>query len=138
EDPAEQIAEVADVEAAEVEVDVLAARTRTSVRRAEAVVLLALLLVREHVVRPLHVLEAVLCLLVAGVLVRVVLARELAIRLLDLVLRRALRHAQRVVERLSHRSPARRPRSRRARDARRDRRVCSPSARRRSRSLPPP
>ena len=86
EHPAEQVAEVADVEAAEVEVDVLAARPRPTVRRAEAVVLLALVLVGEDVVRALHPLERILGFLVARVLVRVILARELAVGLLDLVL----------------------------------------------------
>src|SRR5581483_11834520 len=107
EDPAEEVAEIADVEVAEVEVDVLAARTAdASVRRAEAVVRLALLVVREHVVGGLHFLELLLRSCIARISVRVVLARELAVRLLDLVRGGALRDAERVVERLSHRSPA--------------------------------
>ena len=69
-----------------------------AVRRAEAVVVLPLLLVGEDVVRGLHLLEALLRGLVAGVRVGVVLARELAVRLLDLVLRSALLDAERVVQ----------------------------------------
>src|SRR6266508_248530 len=122
EDAAEQVAEIADVEPAEVEVDVLPARPGTAaVRRAEAVVLLALRVVREHVVGGLHLLEALLRRGVAGVSVRVVLARELAIRLLDLVLRGALRNTEGLVEGLSHRSRSVR-RSRPAPAARRGRR----------------
>src|SRR5207247_7058466 len=135
--PAEQIAEVADVEAGEVEVGVAATRARTAVQRTEAVVLLALVGVREHVVRGLHFLEALLRRRVAGVSVGVVLARELPVRLLDLVLRGALGDSQRVVEGLSHRTCVAR-RSRPARAARRGRRAGSPFARRRSRSPHPP
>ncbi len=62
----------------------------------------ALLGVGEHVVGALHLLEP---LLVPGVRVRVHLADELAVRLLDLVLRRVLRDAQRFVEGLSHPLP---------------------------------
>src|SRR5205814_6636898 len=71
EDAAEQIADVADVEAAEVEVDVLAARTRAPIRRAETVVRLALLRVGEHVIRGLHLLEPLLGLVIAGIAVGV-------------------------------------------------------------------
>ena len=74
-----------------------------AVRRAEAVVRLPLLGVGEDVVRRLHLLEALLGGLVALVRVRVVLARELPVRLLDLVGRGALLDAERVVERLRHR-----------------------------------
>ena len=53
----------------------------------------------EHLVRLADLLEALLRRGVAGVAVGVVLARELAVRLLDLVGARALRHAQRLVVR---------------------------------------
>src|SRR5215207_10996717 len=78
-----------------------AARARAAERvggaeQPAAVVALALLRVREHVVGLGDLLEAVLR---AGVLVRVrvVLARELAVGLLDLVLGRLLLDAQRLV-----------------------------------------
>src|SRR5439155_26680454 len=61
---------------------------------AEAVVLFAFLLVAEDVVGVLDFLEAGLGLLVAGVAVGVVLPRQLAVGLLDLVLRGGLRDAQ--------------------------------------------
>ena len=96
EEPAEQVAEVA-----EVEVEVLGAALRAV--RAERVVLLALLGILEDLVRGLHFLEARLGLRVARVLVRVVLARELAVRLLDVVRARRLRDAEDVVEALSRR-----------------------------------
>src|SRR4029078_3719320 len=94
--------DVAEVEVAEVDVDAAWARPRRAagVRRAAAVVCLPLLGVREDVVRGLHLLEALLGALVPLVRVRVELARELAVRLLDLVGRRALFDAERVVERL--------------------------------------
>src|SRR5262249_15291023 len=143
EDVAEDVAEVTEI----AEVDVDAARPRTgsaaAVRRAEAVVGLPLFGVGQDVVRRLHLLEALLGGLVALVGVRVVLARELPVGLLDLVRRGALVHTERVVRRLRHRPPApprppaalpRRP----GRAARRARRACSPSARRRSPSPPPP
>src|SRR6185503_15001681 len=147
---AEDVAEaspedVAEVEVAEVDVDAAWARPRraAAVRRAEAVVCLPLLGVREDVVRGLHLLEALLGALVPLVRVRVELARELAVRLLDLVGRRALLDAERVVERLRHRprappAPAARRRRQPERVARRARRACSPSARRRSPSPPRP
>src|SRR5262249_40087618 len=53
--------------------------------RAEAVVVRALRLVAEHVVGLLHLLEVRLGLLVARVAVGVVLPRQLAVRLLDLL-----------------------------------------------------
>ena len=89
EDPAEDVAEVAEVEVAEVDVRAAGARRRPRRCRAERSYCLALLLVGEDVVRSLHLLEALLRGLVAGVRVGVVLARELAVRLLDLVLRGA-------------------------------------------------
>src|SRR5439155_23476147 len=61
---------------------------------AEAVVLLAFLLVAEDVVGVLDFLEAGLGLLVARVAVGVVLPRQLAVGLLDLVLRGGLGDAQ--------------------------------------------
>ena len=84
EDPAEQVAEIAEV--AEVERE-RAARPElgTAARRAPGVVLLPLLGVGEDVVGGLHLLEHLLGLGVARVLVRVVLPRELAVGLLDLV-----------------------------------------------------
>ena len=90
--------------------------------RAEAVVLLALLGVGEHVVRRLHLLEALLRVLVARVRVGMVLARELAVRLLDLVVARRS-SARRVCRK---RELIRRD-DHPARDARRGRRACSPS-----------
>ena len=65
--------------------------------RPEAVVRLSLLRVGEDVVGGLHVLEPLLRGRVARVAVRVQLARELAVRLLDLVVRRGLRHAEDLV-----------------------------------------
>ena len=96
EHPAEDVADVAEVEVAEVDVRA-AGRAGPPVLRAEAVVLLALLRIGEHVVRALHLLEALLRLLVARVRVRMMLAREPAVRLLDLVVGGALLHAERVV-----------------------------------------
>ncbi len=55
--------------------------------------------IREHVVGLLDLLEPRLRLLVARVLVRVVLAGELAVRLLDLILRGVLGNSERFVER---------------------------------------
>src|SRR6185369_15302806 len=75
-------AEVVDVEVAEV--DVAALEAAATVCRAEAVVLLALLGVREQVVRALDLLEPLLGRGVTGIAVRVVLARELAVGLLSL------------------------------------------------------
>ena len=98
EQPAEDVAEV---EVAEVERR--AARRGPPVRRPELVVLLALLRVGEHVVRRLHLLEPRLGRRVTRVLVRVHLAHELAVRLLQLILRRVLRHAERLVQALRHR-----------------------------------
>ena len=67
-----------------------------------AVVGLALLGVREHVVGLLDFLEALLGFGVTGVAVRVVLAHQFAVRLLDLVGRRLLRDAECFVEVLCH------------------------------------
>src|SRR5919206_513555 len=64
---------------------------------AARVVLLALLGVGQDRVRALDLLEALLGGLVAGVAVRVVLARELAVRLLDVLLRRLLVDAEDLV-----------------------------------------
>ena len=88
-------------------------------RAAAAVVLLALLGVREHVVGLGDLLEARLGLLVVGVAVGVVLARELAVGLLDLLGRRLLLDAERRVvvaggPRGRHHAPLM-PRRRRAR-----------------------
>ena len=65
---------------------------------AAGVVLLALLGVRERVVGALDLLEALLGRRVVGVAVGVVLARELAVRLLDLVVRRLPVDAEHLVE----------------------------------------
>ena len=62
-----------------------------------AVVVLALVGVAEDVVRLRDLLEALLGLRVARVLVGVVLARELAVRLLDLVRRRLAVDAEHLV-----------------------------------------
>ena len=70
------------------------------------VVLLPLLGVAEHVVGALDLLEAILGLLVAGVLVGVIGAGEFAVRLLDLVLRRCLRDVEHLVEALRAHSAA--------------------------------
>src|SRR5581483_4725446 len=64
---------------------------------AHLVVLLALVLVADDVVRGRDLLEALLRGLVAGVRVRVIALRELAIGLLDLGLRGVLGHAQDLV-----------------------------------------
>ena len=65
---------------------------------AAGVVLLALLGVGEGVVGLLDLLELLLGLLVAGVAVRVVLAGELAVGLLDLIRARLARHAEHRVQ----------------------------------------
>src|SRR6185503_9637015 len=114
--PVEQAAEqVAQVEALAVaHVEALEAARRRALTRperlAEGVVLLPLLLVGQRVVRLLHLLEPLLRRRVPRVVVGVVLAGELAVRLLDLVVRRALGHAEHLVV-ISHRSgsPRRRP-----------------------------
>src|SRR5262249_127504 len=101
EEAAEQIAEVAEVvdrEVAAAEVARVEARPGATAVLAEAVVLLALLLVGERVVRVLDLLELLFRGGVARVLVRVVLRRQLAVRLLDLIGRGVLLDAQRVVQ----------------------------------------
>src|SRR5439155_1307151 len=130
EEAAEEVAQVGEVEPLRVEAEATGPGPG-AVLAAEAVVLLALLRVREHVVGVLDLLEALLRLGVARVRVRMVLPGELAVGLLDLVLARALRDAERPVEVLNgrHRPPPAWPRRRRARDARRGRRAGSPSAR---------
>src|SRR5204862_296502 len=91
-DVAEAAGERSGVEAAE------AARpTGRRERPRPAVVLLALLGVGEDVVGLGDLLEALLGPLVARVAVGVVLARELAVGLLDLIRRRVLRHTERLV-----------------------------------------
>src|SRR5262245_34309119 len=88
EDAAEPAEDVGQVEVAFLEADVLEAAgpcTGAGARAAERVVLLPLLRVGEQVVGLLHLLEALLGLRVAVVRVGMVLPRELAIRLLDLV-----------------------------------------------------
>ena len=98
EDAAEQVAEVPEIPQVEVlEVDVASAEAAASVRGAEGVVLLPLLGIREQVVRALNLLEPLLGGRVAGVAVRVVRARELAVGLLDLLGARVLRDAEDLV-----------------------------------------
>src|SRR5205085_10480738 len=107
--PAEQAPEdVAEVEIGEIE---RRAGGTGAERAGSAVVLLALLRVRQDVVGVLDLLESLLGLGVARVLVRVVLPHELAVGLLQVVLRHVLRDAERLVERARH-SPPRRLRSR--------------------------
>ena len=96
EEPAEQIAEVSEVSHVEVEAAALAVAPAV---RSERVVLLALLRVLEDVVRALDLLEARLGVGVSRVLVRVVLAGELAVRLLELFRRGVVSNAERLVER---------------------------------------
>ena len=69
------------------------------------VVLLALLGVGERVVGALDLLELLLRLRVVGVAVRVVLARQLAVRLLDLLVGGLLGDAEHLVEILGHARP---------------------------------
>src|SRR6266508_4620845 len=135
--PAEAAEEVADV--TEVEIDSGAAGEAPAVPRAERVVLLALVGVGEDVVGGLDLLEPLLGLLVARVLVGVVLADELAVGLLDLVLRRGLRDAEGVVEAPSPRCHPHPPSGlppRPLRAAGRGRRGGNPSGARRSPSPP--
>src|SRR5437879_7512987 len=82
EEASEEIAEVVDVEVAEV--DVAALRASPPIRGAEGVVLLALLGIRENVVGALDLLEALLGVRIARIAVRVVLAGELGVGVLDL------------------------------------------------------
>src|SRR5205085_6455033 len=91
EEPAEQVAEIADVE---VEARAAEPAGPRHPIRAEGVVLLPLLRVGEEVVGVLHLLEPLLGGVVARVPVRVVLAGELAVGLLDLVRGRRLRDAE--------------------------------------------
>src|ERR671931_61973 len=140
EEPAEEVAEIAEVVDVEVaEVDVRALEAAAAVRGAEPVVLLPLLGIREQVVRTLHLLEPLLRAGIPRVPVRVVLARELAVGLLDLVGRGAFGDAEglvRALRRGRHRSPSW-PQQRRAQAGPRDRRAGSPSAAPRSLSPPP-
>ena len=99
----EERAEVAEQVGQVAEVDVLVARAARPeplprrACRAVAVVRLPLLLVGEDVVRGLHVLEPLLGRRVVRVPVRVQLAGELAVRLLDLVVGRRLLDAEHLV-----------------------------------------
>src|SRR5205085_783739 len=116
--------EISEIEVAEVERRPARPRTAAdaTVRRPEAVVLLSLLRVGEDVVGALHLLEA---LLVPRALVRVHLANELAVGLLDLVRSGVLGDAQDLVEAARQLpTPSRSPR---VRAAARGRRACSPS-----------
>ncbi len=94
EEPAEEIAEVEVLKLRSPK----ALRTRPAVRRAEGVVGLPLLGIREDVVGALDLLEAGL---VAAARVGMTLARELAVGLLDLVGRGVLGDAESVV-RIAH------------------------------------
>src|SRR2546430_943177 len=85
-EPAEQIREVTEIDVLDPNVPEAAERPRAGLT--ERVVLLALLRVREQVVRRLDVLEALLGGGVSGVAVGMELSRQLAVRLLDLVLGR--------------------------------------------------
>src|SRR4029077_209185 len=86
----------------------VAAAERVAARAAEPgegrarVVLLALLRVGEDVVRGRDLLELFLGLVVAGVAVRVIFARQFPVRLLDLVLARVLADAEGLVELVCH------------------------------------
>ena len=94
EEAAEQVAEVAELEVLELR----PGGATPAVRGAPRVVRLALLRVGEHVIRALDLLEARL----VTALVGMVLPRELAVGLLDLVGRGALRDAERVVQSRRH------------------------------------
>src|SRR5262249_18266919 len=72
-------------------------RPRSRAGEAELIVLRAAFLVTQHVVGFLHFLEARFRLLVAGVAVGVILARELAVSLLDLILAGATLDTERFV-----------------------------------------
>src|SRR5256886_1022211 len=98
-EPAEQIREVTEIDVLDPNVPEAAERPRAGLT--ERVVLLALLRVREQVVRRLDVLEALLGGGVSGVAVGMELSRQLAARLLDLVLRRRPPNAERAV-RIGH------------------------------------
>src|SRR5215203_619251 len=131
EDAAEEVAQVADVE---VEAPGSAwVEPAAAVGRAELVVRLPLLGIAEDVVRRLDLLEALLGNSIARILVRVVLAGEPPVGLLDLVGRRALRDAQDRVKVLSRRGHSR-PQPLPA--AAHDRRAGSPSGSPRSRRPP--
>src|SRR5919109_2201160 len=82
EDPAEEIVQIAEVPAP---LEASAARRAREHARAELIVLLALLGIREDVVGPLDLLEALLGGRVSRVAVRVELPGQLAVGLLDLV-----------------------------------------------------
>src|SRR5262249_23502199 len=98
EQAAEQIGQVAEI--AEVERDALApgAEPDAPLRRAVVVVGLPCLGIRQDVVGCLKLLEALLRLLVPRVLVRVVLAGEPSVGLLQLVLRPRLRDPENLVQ----------------------------------------
>ena len=104
EHPAEEVAEVAEVELLEAHpAHVLAAaREAAGAGLAERVVGAPLLRVREDVVRGLHLLEPLLGAVVARIAVGVVLASELPVRLLDVVVGRILRDAEDLVRVAAH------------------------------------
>ena len=98
EERTEQVAEVAHVEAAaEAACACTAAVARVDACKAELVVLCALVLVGQHLIRLVDLLELVGRLGIILVEVRVVLASQLAVRLFQLVLARALLHAEHLV-----------------------------------------
>src|SRR5262245_39004825 len=69
---------------------------------AKLIVLCPALLVAQHVVGFLHFLEACLGLFVPGIAVRMILARQLAVRFLDLVLGSVALDAQSFIEVAGH------------------------------------
>src|SRR5205085_1459592 len=86
EEAAEEVAEIGEVVDVEVaEIDVAALEAAAPVSGAERVVLLPLLGVGEQVVGVLNLLEPLLRGRISGIAVGVVLARKLAVGLLDLV-----------------------------------------------------
>jgi len=99
EEAAEDVAQIAEVEAARAAVCAACARPVAGVnaREAELVVPRLLLRIAEHLVGLVDLLELLLGLLVAGVHVRVVLPRQLFVCFFDLVLRCALADAENLI-----------------------------------------
>ena len=97
EDIAEEVAQIPEIpEAAAEAAESAAAEARVGVegRVTELVIFLALLLVGEHLVGLVGLLEALLAFLVAGVQVGMVLPGDFAVGFFDLIGRGALVHAQ--------------------------------------------
>ena len=101
EEVAENVAEIAETEAASAKAAEACARSRIEVRvnACEAVLVIARLLVgvRQDLICLVDLLELLLSGLVAGVLVGVVLHGELAVRLLDLCLGRIFLYAEHLI-----------------------------------------